>query len=225
MDIQVGEAGWRNEAFGESTKGKMHVFFHTTQVKHNFRTIQEKRPIFVEKIFITKLVPGDQNLKIDRPMREADMEEYPVEWARFEQKRENKVEGTPLDAWPILSDTQKAEFRALNIFTVDQFANLPDSTGARIMGFNDLRTKARGFLLASGDSALLDRVRQETAEKLAVQDAEMAALREQLKALLAAGAKPAKKGMTAEQREKAAERMRKMHADKKAAKEAEKVGE
>lgn len=185
MDIQVGEAGWRNEAFGESTKGKMHVFFHPVQVKSNYKSVLQKRPIFVEKVFITKLVPGDQSLKIDRPMRESDMEEYPVEWARFEQKRDNKVEGTPIEAWQILSDTQKAEFRAMNVFTVDQFANLPDSTGNKIMGFNDLRAKAKAFIAASKDSEMLDTVRAETDAKLAKQDAEMAELRAQIAALTA----------------------------------------
>jgi hypothetical protein len=161
----------------------MLVFFHAVQVKQNFKSAQEKRPIFAEKIFIKKLVPGDNRLVIDRPMRDLDMEEFPVEWARWEQKKSNLVVGTPIEAWNILSDTQKAEFKALNIFTIDQFANLPDSTGDRIMGFNDLRAKARSFLNAGNDSKL--------EEKLAAQDREMAELRAQIAAL--SGGKPAKK--------------------------------
>lgn len=184
--ISVGEAGWRNEAFGEGQAGKMLVFFHTVQVKHNFRSLQEKRPIFIEKVFIKKLVPGDSRLVIDRPMRDLDMEEFPVEWARYEQKKANLIVGTPIEAWSILSDTQKAEFKALHIFTIDQFANLPDSAGDRIMGFNDLRLKARGFINAAKDSELLDKVRAETDAKLAAQDKEMAELRAQLAALVAA---------------------------------------
>jgi hypothetical protein len=48
----------------------------------------------------------------------------------------------------ILSDTQKAEFNALaHFYTIDQFAQLPDSAGNKIMGFNDLRDQrlARSF--------------------------------------------------------------------------------
>ena len=175
MDITVGEAGWRDSSFGETTKGKMHVFFHTAQVKDNFRTAQEKRPIFREKVFITKLVPGDQFLRIDRPMRETDMEEFPVEYQRFLQKREQVPDGTPIDAWQELSDTQKAEFKALNILTVDQFANLPDSVGNKIMGFNALREKAREFCTPA----------KELMNRLAAQDAEMAALKAQLAELTA----------------------------------------
>jgi len=171
------DANWTNESFMEDNRGKMAVFFHTVQRQNNFKTIAEKRPIFEEKIFLKKLVPGDSTLVVDRPMRETDIEEYPIEWARFEQKKEAKVSGTPIDVWTVLSDTQKAEFKALNIFTIDQFAQLADSAGNKIMGFNDLRSKARAFIMAAQDSAMFDKIRAETDAKIAQQDAEMAQLR------------------------------------------------
>ena len=172
MEMHVGEAGWRNGDFSESNSGKMHVFFHAVQVKQNFETVKQGRPIFVQKIFIKKLVPGD-SLEIDRPMRDTDMDEFPVEWARYQQKKADHIPGTPIEAWPALNDTQKAEFRAMHIFTVDQFANLADSVGHKIMGFNDLRSKARSFVNAGkseGDRA-------ETDAKFAAQERELADLR------------------------------------------------
>lgn len=184
MEVHVGEAGWRNEAFAEDNKGKMLVFFRTEQVKNNFKSAEQKRPVFMPKIFIKKLVPGDSRLVIDRPMRESDMEEFPVEWARFEQKKANVIPGTPIDAWPAITDTQKAEFRALNIFTVDQFANLTDASAAQIMGFHDLRGKARAFVMAGKESETESKQRAELQAQLAerdarlnAQDAEMAKMR------------------------------------------------
>ena len=170
-------AGWTNESFMEDNRGKMAVFFHAVQVKNNFKTELEKRPIFEERIFLKKLVPGDSTLVVDRPMRETDKEDYPIEWARFEQKKEQKSDGTPIDAWMAINDTQKAEFKALHIFTIDQFAKLPDSAGNKIMGFNDLRTKARAFIGAAQDSQMMDRIRAETDEKLKAQEVEMSELR------------------------------------------------
>jgi hypothetical protein len=171
------DANWTNESFMEDNRGKMAVFFHTVQVQNNFKTMTEKRPIFEEKIFLKKLVPGDSTLVVDRPMREQDVEEYPIEWARFEQKKEQKVSGTPIDVWSAISETQKAEFKALNIFTIDQFAQLADSVGNKIMGFNDLRDKARAFIAAAKDSAVFDKIRAETDAKLAQQEEEMSQLR------------------------------------------------
>ena len=172
------DANWTNDSFMEDNRGKMAVFFHTVQVQNNFKTMTEKRPIFEEKIFLKKLVPGDSTLVVDRPMREQDVEEYPIEWARFEQKKEQRVSGTPIDVWSAISETQKAEFKALHIFTIDQFAQLADSVGNKIMGFNDLRDKARAFIAAAKDSAVFDKIRAETDAKLAQQEEEMAQLRE-----------------------------------------------
>jgi hypothetical protein len=176
-------AGWTNESFMEDNRGKMAVFFHAVQIKNNYKSDLEKRPIFEERIYLKKLVPGDSTLVVDRPMRETDMEEYPIEWARFEQKKEQKSDGTPIEAWAAISDTQKAEFRALNIFTIDQFAKLPDSAGNKIMGFNELRGKAQAFIGAAQDSHLMDKIRAETDEKLKAQEVEMAALRAMIEEL------------------------------------------
>jgi hypothetical protein len=178
-------AGWTDESFMESNRGKMAVFFHAVQVQNNFLTAQEKRPIFQERIFLKKLVPGDNTLTIDRPMREQDIEDYPVEWARFEQKKEATVAGTPIEVWNAISETQKAEFKALNIFTIDQFAQLADIAGNKIMGFNDLREKARTFIAASQDSEIFEKIRAETDKKLQAQDVEMAELRAMIAELTA----------------------------------------
>ena len=176
-------AGWTNESFMEDNRGKMAVFFHAVQIKNNYKSDLEKRPIFEERIYLKKLVPGDSTLVVDRPMRESDMEEFPIEWARFEQKKEQKSDGTPIEAWAAISDTQKAEFRALNIFTIDQFAKLPDSAGNKIMGFNELRGKAQAFIGAAQDSQLMDKIRAETDEKLKAQEVEMVALRAMIEEL------------------------------------------
>jgi hypothetical protein len=176
-------AGWTNESFMEDNRGKMAVFFHAVQIRNNYKSDLEKRPIFEERIYLKKLVPGDSTLVVDRPMRESDMEEFPIEWARFEQKKEQKSDGTPIEAWAAISDTQKAEFRALNIFTIDQFAKLPDSAGNKIMGFNELRGKAQAFIGAAQDSQLMDKIRAETDEKLKAQEVEMAALRAMIEEL------------------------------------------
>ena len=189
------DANWTNESFMEDNRGKMAVFFHTVQRQNNFKTIAEKRPIFEEKIFLKKLVPGDSTLVVDRPMRETDIDEYPVEWARFQQKKEQRVAGTPIDAWAILSDTQKAEFKALHIYTIDQFAQLADSAGNKIMGFNDLRNKAKAFIAAAQDLQMFDKIRAETDAKLAQQEEEMAQLRALVNELSAKKAGRPKKEM------------------------------
>lgn len=155
------EAGWRDEAWNEAQAKKMPVFFYDKQVQNNFKTEQEGRPIFEPRVFLKKLVPGDNLVNIDRPMKPSDKVEFPLEWERYEKKQGNKIIGTPLEAWPRLTDTQRAEFRALNIFTVEQFATMNEGNGFRIMGFNELRKAANDFLEAARDAALVTKLKAE----------------------------------------------------------------
>lgn len=155
--------------------GKMHVFFYEAQVKNAFKSTQAQRPIFDPRVKIKKLVPGDSRLVIDTFATQEHFEQFPVEYARFLQKKSNTPVGTPIEAWGILSDSQKAEFRALNILTVEQFANLSDEAGNRIMGLQDLRKKARAFVLA-----------QEAGDKLIEAQEREAKLLERIAALEAA---------------------------------------
>lgn len=188
------EVSWETspEAASEGSsrgKGKMHVFFYEAQVKNNFKSTQAKRPIFEPRVKIKKLVPGDSRLVIDTYARETDFEQFPVEYARFQQKKANTVEGTPLEAWGAINDSQKAEFRALNIFTVEQFANLPDETASRIMGLHELRKKARAFVMAQEAGDRLVKMEEEAraaAEKEAKQQEIIAELTSRLAALEAA---------------------------------------
>jgi len=174
-------AGWTNESFAEETRGRNAVFFHPVQVLSEWKSARAGRPIFQEQIFIKKLIPGDNTLVIDRKMRLADEDEHPKEWALFKNKRENFVPGTPIDLWNILSDTQKAEFKALNIFTIDQFAQLPDIAGLKIMGFNELRTKAQSFISASKDSEMFETLKKDMAAEIKKQASQIEELKSMVK--------------------------------------------
>ena len=164
------EAGWTDDLGGYGDGHRNQIFFRAVQVAHSHQSAVEGRPVFIEKTYITKLVPGDTKVIIDRPMRAQDKEDYPIEWARWEQKKTNTIPGIPLDSWIAISDTQKAEFKALNITTIDQFAQLPDSSGLNIMGFNELREKAKALVMVSKDANIMSRMRDETDAKIAAQE-------------------------------------------------------
>lgn len=163
----------------------MTVFFKAVQKPNKFLSQQQKRPVFEEKFHIVKMVPGDKDLVIDRPLREerdgqlGDRELFPDAWQRFLRNRENKIPGMPIEMWHSINDTQKAEFRAMNIFTIEQFANLPDAMAGKIMGFHELRKKALVFVDSGKDAE----ARAEADRKNAALEArlkEMEAMIEQL---------------------------------------------
>jgi hypothetical protein len=49
--------------------------------------------------------------------------------------------------------------------------------GDKIMGFNDLRSKARAFIMVAQDSQMMDKIRAEMDKKMEAQEAELAELR------------------------------------------------
>lgn len=152
IEHELQDANWTNE-LNRTSGAAMPVLFYTRQVPNEFKSKQEGRPMFDDKVFLKKLIPGDSTFTYDQPMRPGEDEQYPTEWARFQQKRSIESSGTPLALWPELTEGQRAEFRALNIFTIEQFANLPDSVGHKIMGLNHLRQQAKNFLSASRNAA------------------------------------------------------------------------
>ncbi len=186
----MSEAFYADDNFNEPKKGGNVILFHPVQVKDNFRSKLENTPRYVEKIFITIITAGDRLSVIDRPIREEDKDKYPVEWARWEKTKENRIPGTPMENWQSITDTQKAEFKAMNIFTVEQFAQLPDSMAVKIMGFHQLRDKAKAFAASQRDSELMDKIRREMDQKLVAKDTEIEELRNMLKTIMADRARP-----------------------------------
>ena len=154
-------AEWADESFNTQTKGKLLVTFEIRQKKMPYLSEQQQRPVFQEVVFIKKVVPGDNSLTIHRQIRPEDKEEYPQQWAHFQRTQQNKQPGIPIEHWHSISDTQKAEFKAWNILTIEQFANLPDSMANKIMGFYELRKKALVFIEAGKDAELIGQIRAE----------------------------------------------------------------
>jgi len=169
MSVIVGEAVWQSQTIEHDPRpvagGEIVVFYKKTK-KSEVKSKLEGRPVFVEVIHC-KIIQGGDNLSVwDQPVRDIDKEKYQVQWERWLATNENRIPGIPIESWPVLSDIQKAEFRALNIFTVEQFANIADSMASKIMGFHNLRERAKVFIEAGKDAELIGRIRAEADEKM-----------------------------------------------------------
>lgn len=183
-------ATWSDESFSTNpTVGRELVSFRTVQKKDEFQSKHQERPVYKEITHIVIRTAGDSTQVLDIPVTEAYKQRYPQEWARWQQTRQNQIPGFPIENWPALTDTQKAEFKAMNIFTLEQFVNMPDSHGQKIMGFNDLRRKAKVFLEAGKDAELLGRIRQEAETAVAAEREKREALERQVAEMKEAFAK------------------------------------
>jgi hypothetical protein len=185
MGIEIGSANWVNEA-NQVSKTACFVFFYDKEEPDNERSLREGRACFKMKTFIKKQVPGDNLVSIDRPVRDQDKLEFAQEWQKYLDKRPEQVDGTPIEQWPVLNRAQVAEFKALNIHSVEQFVQMPESHGAKIMGFNALKAKAKEFLTMAEEAGKAKELRAELNQKdeqIADLSSKLAALASQVEAL------------------------------------------
>lgn len=83
---------------------------------------------------------------------------YREQYANFKEGA-SQVIGTRLDLWPLISPAQAEELKALKVYTVEQAAELPDSSDhAYGMGIRTLKQKAKDWLAATKDTGAITKL-------------------------------------------------------------------
>jgi len=157
--------------------------FYKKAVKNNFKSKQEGRPIFEDKIYVEYYAAGQTQLKMDVPAYDHHMQRFAKQWAYYQstQKEDGGGAGTPLSQWPILSPADVENLRGMKIFTIENIAGLSDN-GLSVLGMglagmaaHVLRARAQAYLGAAKDSALPQK-QAEDIEAMKKQIADLTAL-------------------------------------------------
>ena len=162
------------------------------------------RPIFKEFDFVRIMIPGDNLTEIDTYAQESHKQRFPRQWAHYQNQMSDHLDivGTPLDQWPQVTRSQAEELRGLKFHTVESIADCSDQQLQRIgmvagMSPHNFRLKAKAFLNLANDSAEvaqreaeLQALKEENAKIKSETEAKLAAMQEQVSALLATVAKP-----------------------------------
>lgn len=176
------------------------VRFYKRPVEIKDETLAQGRPIFKEMDFITIMTPGDQLNIIDTIAEERHKRRFPLHWADYQNKTGNHegFTGTPLSEWPLLTMGQAEELKGIKFYTVEAVANCGDQQLQRIgmiagMSPYAFRDKAKAFLSVANQTADISKreeevtqLREENAKIRSETDAKLAAMQEQMTALLAA---------------------------------------
>lgn len=178
----------------------LNVQFYVKAMPNEWKTEQEKRPVFDDVVMIRIVPPGDGLNIIDTPAREDHKRRFPRHWEFFERMhgKDNLQSGTPLEQWPQLGPSQVAQLKAMQFHSVEQIAGAPDEKLNRMgmaggMAPFSLREKAIRYLQVAKDVSTVDHAKEE-ADRLRAQMAETDArhaeelrqMREQIAALAAA---------------------------------------
>jgi hypothetical protein len=135
---------------------------------------KQGRPIFKEVEYVTIWVDKD-NVN-HRPVRYYDKILWPDQYKAFKNNQEQPQAGTFLDSLPYLSKAQVAELNAHGVKTAEQLVALPDSTGQKIMAFQNMKQRTQRFLDALAGAAPA----QKLAAELEQRDSQIRALQQAL---------------------------------------------
>ncbi len=172
---------------------KLFVSFYTKPVMNPLKSTEAGRQVFDELDYIRIMTPGSQLTIIDTPVTDNNyLSRFGERYKKWKSGQEELLSGTPLDAFPWLIGKVGllAELRALNIHTVEQLSTLPDSAMHNMMGGIELRKRAADWLdQTTGTDAKVAKMSKDNDDL----KAQLAAMQDQMKQLMAAKA-PAAKG-------------------------------
>ena len=143
---------------------KLYVVFYNKPVQLGFKSQEAGRPIFEDRAHIRIHVPGDKTTVIDDEVNDLHKRRFPKQWEKFQQAQSQSPEGTPVEQWPQLTGSQAQELKAVNVFTVEQLADMSDGQVMKFMGGMTLRDKAKAFLLVAKDTAAAQKFATENTE-------------------------------------------------------------
>jgi len=183
----------------QGADARLAVQFYKKSVKQEDASIEAGRPIFKEFDFVRIMIPGDNLTEIDTYAQESHKQRFPRQWAHYQNQVANHedIVGTPLETWPQITRSQAEELKGLKFHTVEAIADCSDQQLQRIgmvagMSPHTFRQKAKAFLNLATESAEvaqkeaeMQALKEENAKIKAETDAKLAAMQEQMTALLA----------------------------------------
>ena len=191
----------------QDADSRLAVKFYKRAVKQEYESLEAGRPIYKDFDFVRIMIAGDNLTEIDTYAQESHKQRFPKQWLQYQasQDSSSEIHGTPVEQWPLISQSQAQELRAIKFLTVESIANASDLQLQRIgmiagMSPHAFRDKAKSFLNLATESAEaskraeeINQLKQELAQKAeenakikAETDAKLAQMQEQMAAILAA---------------------------------------
>jgi hypothetical protein len=150
-------------------------FFYSAPVENQAESRKQGRPIFRDCDMVKLRYIGDKTRELHMPVRErfirgADnrwltpAEVFAEQFKAWKAGQDYHEAGTPLAEVPFLTEARRAELRALNVFTLEQLADLPDRAAKALgMGGTELMAKARAMVEKAAGGAVEARLAAENA--------------------------------------------------------------
>lgn len=158
------------------------VRFYKQPVKNEAKSKEAGRPVFDEVVFVEKKNPGERDTVIYqvRKMQPPVEVQFPEAWAAYQRDESTGgLTGTHLRSWPLLDVGEIETLIHSGVKTVEQLAEITDANISQFPGGMEMRAKAINYIRAAKESAPVQALAAEVAEK----EERIAYLEEQLAAL------------------------------------------
>ncbi len=142
------------------------VRFYMEAVDDDKATREAGRLVCRDEEYVEIRIPGDLDVQ-RHPVTDVDKQRFPEHYAAFKKSQpQETVTGTPLTKWPGSPPASRIrEAAALDIHTVEQLAEVSDANLMRLgPGWREIRQKARDYIVAAKDTAVLFKLRAENDE-------------------------------------------------------------
>lgn len=140
--------------------------FYTEAVPLPAKSAEEGREIvkLVDMVGITN--PGSRD-ETPRKAEDKAREDEFIAWAyrKWKTTQEQPVTGTPLETVPWLNKAQVIELRSIGVHTLETLAEMPDTAKQRMMGASDLSKKAKTYMAAAKDGAIVTKLQDELSQR------------------------------------------------------------
>ncbi len=126
---------------------RLWVRFEMVPVEDPVKTAEAGRLISIDTPHIEIRTPGDRDNVLYRAVTELDKQRFKKrfdEWLKTQT--DEPTEGTPLAEVPIFKRREVEECRYMNIYTLEQLAQLSDAHVKKDRGLHGYRERARGYL-------------------------------------------------------------------------------
>ena len=167
----------RNASDGDN---RLFVVFYKDAVHNEGKSAEAGRPIYDDVDLIKIMTPGSKDSMVS-VVDGSHKYRFPKQWAQYQQNAEQIGSGTPLGEVPWLTAGQRAEFKAINVRTVEQLVGMADSQAQRFMGFHAIKQRAQAYLDLAAGNAPAERLNA----IISKQEAEMQVLRDEMEQMRA----------------------------------------
>ena len=125
----------------------IHAIFYVDKQHNPAKSREAGRPIYDNIVFVRIGNPGERLNVVIRPATQGDMQRFALQWAQFQQKREQRPEGTPLNCLFPENPALIGNFEGASVYTVEQLAGLSGNAIESIgMGAQGYVNQAQQYL-------------------------------------------------------------------------------